>query len=84
LSSPTHVLTSAQTLLPCCCSYPCPCYCCLLSLACLATATEQTNLINDTAQVDRIAAMRHTLSLEVGEFFSNRDKFVNDCPVRDV
>ena len=41
---------------------------------------EQHNLINDTAQADRVATMRHTLSLEVGKFFSNRDKFVNDCP----
>ena len=41
---------------------------------------EQHNLINDTAQAERIATMAHTLSLEVGEFFSNRDTFVNDCP----
>ena len=42
--------------------------------------TEQHNLINDTAQAERVATMARALSLEVAGFFSNKDKFVNDCP----
>ena len=35
--------------------------------------TEQKNLINDTAQVERIATMTHTLQLEVNMFFTNSE-----------
>ena len=42
--------------------------------------TEQKNLINDTEQAARVAAMRQTLSLQVQTFFTNKDSFVNDCP----
>ena len=42
--------------------------------------TEQKNLINDTEQAARVAAMRQTLSLQVQTFFTNKDSFENDCP----